>query len=480
MNFKKIIAFSFGPIGSALIALITLPVIAWFFTPDDIGRLSMFQVVISFTLLTFTLGLDEAFVREFHEEGNKSELLKNSFIPGFILLVLVLSVFIVGPWSLSVLLFNIDSPVINLILYVAIVFSYASRYLSLILRLEERGVAYSLSQLLPKIIFLTIILAIVFGGFDKNFKSLIIANLISITFVIIIYAHNTKNIWLKSFRSSINKNQLSKMLSYSLPLVGSGIAFWGLTAIDKVFLRSLSGFDELGVYSLAISLAGAALLFQTIFSTIWMPLIYRQVADGSLDVLVVRRVVDFVSVIVFSIWSLVGIFSWVFMYVLPDDFIDVRYIILCAISYPLLYTLADATSVGIGIMRKSLYVLLATVSSLLINVVANWILIPVYGAAGAAVASNIAFLFYFLIVAEVSSAIWIKFKYGKLYSLVIIFSIVSSLININAGVESFLMALIYASLFSLIMILYKEQIIEIIFFIVKKAKSWSHRFQRLG
>jgi O-antigen/teichoic acid export membrane protein len=363
---------------------------------------------------------------------------------------------------------------------VAIVFSYASRYLSLILRLEERGVAYSLRQLLPKIIFLTIILAIVFGGFDKNFKSLIIANLISITFVIIIYAHNTKNIWLKSFRSSINKNQLSKMLSYSLPLVGSGIAFWGLTAIDKVFLRSLSGFDELGVYSLAISLAGAALLFQTIFSTIWMPLIYRQVADGSLDVLVVRRVVDFVSVIVFSIWSLVGIFSWVFMYVLPDDFIDVRYIILCAISYPLLYTLADATSVGIGIMRKSLYVLLATVSSLLINVVANWILIPVYGAAGAAVASNIAFLFYFLIVAEVSSAIWIKFKYGKLYSLVIIFSIVSSLININAGVESFLMALIYASLFSLIMILYKEQIIEIIFFIVNKAKSWSHRFQRLG
>jgi O-antigen/teichoic acid export membrane protein len=472
LNLKKIVAFSFGPLGSAVIALITLPVIAWFFTPYDIGRLSMFQVVISFTLLAFTLGLDEAFVREFHEESNKSELLKSSFIPGFILLISVLCGFIIGPWSLSVLLFNIDSGFVNLILYTAIIFSYISRYLSLILRLEERGVAYSLSQLLPKFIFLLIIFAIVFGGFGINFENLILANLLSITCVMIIYTYNTKNIWLKSFNSNINTKKLNKMLSYSIPLVGSGIAFWGLTAIDKVFLRSLSGFTELGIYSLTISLAGGALLFQTIFSTIWMPLIYRWFANGNLDPLMIRRVIDFVSVIVFIIWSLIGIFSWVFVYILPNDYIPVHYIILSAISYPLLYTLADASSVGIGIMRKSLYVLLATFSSLLINILANWILIPIYGASGAAIASNIAFLFYFVIVTEASSIVWMKFKHVKLYSLVLIFSLAASLFNIFSGVEYYFIVLIYAVLFSLIICLYKEQISEIKIYITDKSKLW--------
>ena len=100
MNIKQILHFSLGPIGSAALGLITLPIVTWFFSTEDIGRLTMLQVSISFTLLLFTLGLDQAFVREYHEVGDKSPLLKATILPGFVVLVAVLILLFVLPWSL--------------------------------------------------------------------------------------------------------------------------------------------------------------------------------------------------------------------------------------------------------------------------------------------------------------------------------------------------------------------------------------------
>ena len=44
MNARKVLAFSVGPIGAAALGLITLPIVAWLFSPEDIGRLTMLQV----------------------------------------------------------------------------------------------------------------------------------------------------------------------------------------------------------------------------------------------------------------------------------------------------------------------------------------------------------------------------------------------------------------------------------------------------
>ena len=55
-------------------------------TPDDVGRLNVLQVLLSFSLLLLVLGLDQAYVREFHESNDRNRLLKACFTPGFLLL----------------------------------------------------------------------------------------------------------------------------------------------------------------------------------------------------------------------------------------------------------------------------------------------------------------------------------------------------------------------------------------------------------
>ena len=66
MNPKKIASFALGPIGGAALGFITLPIITWFFSQEDVGRMAMLNVAVSFSILLYTLGLDQAYVREFH------------------------------------------------------------------------------------------------------------------------------------------------------------------------------------------------------------------------------------------------------------------------------------------------------------------------------------------------------------------------------------------------------------------------------
>ncbi len=468
MNARKILAFSVGPIGAAVLGLITLPIVAWLFSPEDIGRLTMLQVTVSFALLLFSLGLDQAYVREFHEVQDKPGLLKAVFVPGFVILLLVLAGLTLCPWSPSLLLFGIDSLFLTSLLYASILLSFGSRFLSLILRMQERGLAFSMSQLLPKLLFLVIVLGYVWLGAKAGFDNLIIANFLSLLAVFVIYVWNTRKDWLPALTATIDKAKLSQMIHYAIPLIGSGLAFWGLTAMDKVFLRSLSSFEELGIYSVAVSFAGAALVFQTIFSTVWAPVVYKWAAEG-IELQKIKNVMDYVTLAVVMVWSFAGMFSWVVTYVLPPEYDNVQYILLTAMAYPLLYTLSESTGVGIGIKRKTLFSLLAAVMALIVNAIGNWLLIPIYGAAGAAMASAIAFFIFFVIRTEASSKLWESFERWRMYGLMLGLVVLSLVLN-SIQINSILIVLIYFAVWMVALVMFKRQTIKSVNYFLVKLK----------
>ena len=418
LNARKILFFSLGPIGGAALGLVTLPIITWLFSPEDIGRLTMLQVTVNFSLLLFSLGLDQAYVREFHEVQDKQGLLKSVFAPGFMILLLVLVGLALSPWSPSLLLFDIDSLFLNALLYATILLSFGSRFLSLILRMQERGLAFSMSQLLPKLLFLLIVLGYVWLGVESVFENLIMANFLALLAAFVIYVWNTRKDWMPVFSCTIDKVKQLQMIRYAIPLIGSGVAFWGLTAMDKIFLHSLSTFEELGIYSVSVNFAGAALVFQAIFSTVWIPVVYKW-ATEEFDSLKIKNVIDYVTLAVVIIWSLAGMFSWVVAYILPPEYNNVQYILLAAMAYPLLYTLSESTGVGISIRRKTMFSLLAAIVALIANTIGNWLLIPIYGAKGAAMASTVAFFIFFTIRTEASSKLWKSFERWRMYGLII-------------------------------------------------------------
>lgn len=415
MKLRKIITFAIGPIGSSALGLLTLPVITWLFSPDDVGRISMLNIAISFCTLLFCLGLDQSYVREYHNEPSKGRLLKSVIFPGLIVLSVSCLFLIAFQIDLSQLLFNEKNSNISIITILILFSCFIGRFLGLILRMQERGLAYSLSQLTPKLTILIVIGACYFIFNEHTFLQLVVANFVGYFVVLLTLVWSTRVDCTKAINSSLDYKKIRPMLIFGYPLILGGVAFWGLTAIDRIFIRTFSGFDQLAIFSVAVSLAGAASILQSVFSTIWTPIVYKLENTEDEGLSVVNKVSNFVLIAVVVIFCLGGLLSWVTDYFLPSSYSSVKYLLISCLGYPLLYTLSESTVVGIGISRKTVYSMLASLIAFVVNIVGNYLLVPKFGAAGAAVSTSFSFWVFLVVRTEFSIISWKKIARLEIY-----------------------------------------------------------------
>lgn len=415
MTPKKIAEFALGPIAGAFLGFISLPIMAWFFTIEDIGRLAMLNVVTGFSTLLFSLGLDQAYVREYHEVTNKPALFKVTLLPGLFLLLIALGVLLCLDNLISYWLFEIDSLQLSLFVAVAILSTFIARFLSLILRMGDRGIAYSMNQMLPKLLLILIVGGYVLFSISSNITTLLSANTAAILSVCLFYSWITRREWLAGFKETINYAYLKSLLNFGVPLIFGGLAFWGLTATDKVLLKQLSSFEQLGLYSIAVSLAAAATIFQSIFTIVWAPIVYKwAAADEGLEN--INKVNRYVLLVVIILFSLAGLFSWVVTLFLPDDYNAVQWIVIPCLGLPLLYTLSETTVVGVGVTRRTGFAMVAAILAFIVNLTGNYFFIPILGATGAAISTCISFWVFLVLRTEFSIYLWKSLPRIALYT----------------------------------------------------------------
>lgn len=416
MNKKTILGYALGPIGSGLLGFISLPIITWFYSVEDVGRISMLQVCTSFFILLFCLGLDQAYVREYHGSENKSISLKVVLWPSLLFsLTSLLAISFYDSAIISKLLYGISSVYLSILSLVCFIVALIARFLSLILRMQERAIAFSMSQLLPKILFLVFVLVVVWFGFDKNSYTLMTANALSLIAAFIVYLWNTRKDWLPTIKVKFDWQQFKLSLVFGLPLVVGGLASWGLSVMDRLFLRSMSTYAELGIYSVAMSIAGVAALFSGIFNTIWAPMVFKWLSEGNIDFKIIDDISEYVLAAIYFVVVLSGLLSWIIPYFLPQSYVKIQFIITACLLGPLFYTLSETTAVGIAIARKTQMAMLASIVAMLINLVGNYILVPEYGTKGAAAATAIAFWSFFILRTEFSKLVWRKIPVLKSY-----------------------------------------------------------------
>ena len=428
MNKKKLLGYMLGPVGSGLLGFVSLPIIAWFYSVEDVGRISMLQVFMSFSVLFFCLGLDQAYVREYHESKNKPALLKTVFFPSLalsILSFLLLAIYdlkIVSKW-----LYEIPSTYLSLITILCFVIALASRFLSLVLRMQERSFAFSMSQLLPKIIFLLIVVNTVWLGFARDTYSLVTANTASVILAFLVFTWNTKSEWLIAIKEQININELKSAFSFGWPLIFGGLASWGLNVMDRLFLRYFSTYTELGVYSITMSVAVVVTIFAGIFNTIWSPMVYKWMSEDNFDYEKIDTVLEYVVAAIYFSIVLTSLFSWVIPYFLPPQYSNIQYLLAICLLGPLLYTLSEVTGIGIAVVRRTKFSMLCAIVAMLCSSILNYFLVPQFGAAGAAISTAVAFFIFFILRTEISQLVWRKKSHLKVFLIMLSLLIISRL-----------------------------------------------------
>jgi len=416
VNRSTLLGFAVGPIGAGILSAISLPILAWIFPPDEIGMLSMLKVAIGFSTLLFSLGLDQAYVREYHEYPDKPGLLRMAVMPGLTIMLaggILVSIWL--PEEISQLLYGVSNSLVGRITLGCLLVALISRFLSLILRMQDRGLAYSMSQILPRALLLSIALAYAIFGVSRKFVVLLLAQTSAWLATLVVFAWNTRRDWIPAIRSSIDRILLRRMFTFGSPLILSAVAAWGLRALDRLFLRSLSTYDELAVYSVAASMAAGATVFGSIFNVIWAPMIYRWVADRE-DMKRVDDITEIMTVLVCLGVFMVGGMAWIVPIVLPAAYRDVVYIVAGCTLMPLLYTLSEATGIGITVSRKTEYAMMISFVSVALNVVLCLLLVPHWGATGATLATASTFWLFFVLKTEVSARVWRSTERWHLYA----------------------------------------------------------------
>lgn len=429
MGFKNVFFYSIGPIGGALVSVFTLPVVARFFDSYAIGQLSMLQVIISLSVMILSLGLHQAYVREYHEEKDKTELFQLMVIPSFVAFIFVSVCIAIMPISISEYFFEIESEFGDLVLLLTILVYLMNNYFIYVIRMEEKALSYSLNQFLPKFVNLMLILFFSLASSVHDFKYLWASNVISGLVSLLLLIFLTRHVLLSCKLFFLDISKLKRMFGFSFPLIFSGFAYWGLTTLDRAFVKEYSSYSQLGIYSVAISFGGIGTILSSIFSNVWQPMVYRWASEDVYNKNFIISM-NYITLGVAVVWSTFGCFAWVPKSIMPPEYSSIEAIFVGCIAVPLLYIISETTQIGISISRHSSFSLLATIGSLLCNIILNFILVPTHGAHGAAISSVISFFIFLILRTELSIYAWRQFSRWKIYLVAMLYSSMSITLNI--------------------------------------------------
>lgn len=426
---KKFSAFSIGPIGGAVISFVTVPLITYFISPEEYGKSSMFTLAQGTVSILIYLGMDQAFVREFNKARNNiNKLMSNAiFIPA-IGVILLSSLVVLNAKYVSMVLFDTPNELVAIyLLSVMFPFMVIENFALLKIRMEENGLLYSFFTILLKVlIFIITILLFVF--FEKSFRSVIYAMALSeiINGTILYFVSINK---MKLSLKYLDRNLINKMLKFGLPLVPASMLGWVLTSMDKIMLRTLCTYSELGLYTAAFKIVSVLSIVQTCFTLFWTPVAYRWY-ENKIDNSWFKNIFELVAFVMSELCILLLIFKNLVAYIIGSDFEQSIYIFPFLLMYPVMYTISEATCVGIGFKRKTAYNILISGIAGAVNMGLNCVLIPILYGKGAAIATGLSYLVFFWMRTMISRKLWYRFPIRQ-------FIFYSVIIIVNCGIHTF-------------------------------------------
>ena len=130
--------------------------------------------------------------------------------------------------------------------------------------------------------------------------------------------------------------------------------------------------------SMAVSFGAVALIFQSVFSTIWAPLVFKWVEDKThLDKIggITLSMTELISAMI----CFIGIFSPVVTWILPDKYAPVQFLLLSCMLYPLFYTLTEVSGIGLNVVRRTWLITAVNIVAFAINFSLLSLLVPHLG-----------------------------------------------------------------------------------------------------
>jgi O-antigen/teichoic acid export membrane protein len=193
---------------------------------------------------------------------------------------------------------------------------------------------------------------------------------------------------------------LRQSLRFSLPMIPVLLCSWVLSITDRIFIERYFSLTDVGLYSLGYRIAGLALVICSAFSMAYNPLFY-ELAGSDDQVAAKTRLFKYNNAYVLFLLFICFSISF-FSREVIGLFLDARYLEACKIV-PII-SLAYFISLTSGLLNLSVYqtrsslpMMWVQIAAALANVGLNALMVPRFGAYGAAWATVFSFCVMFAV-----------------------------------------------------------------------------------
>lgn len=424
---KDTLLYGIGHALKKFIGFLLLPFYTRFLSPSDYGILD--SVTTLTMLLSIVLGMSiiDAGSRYYYEQEDdftKRQVLTNVFY--FVLLTSIPTVILVFLSNdISKLLFNNDIyGGIVAISIISVPFALLNDEQSWIFRYSRNPWRYNLY--ISAKTLLNLGLGICFVGFlNFGIFGAQLASLLSSIFVIIVaFILVSKDLY--TFKLDVE--YLKKMLKFGFPLMLSAITMWVFNSADRFFLLAYQSTAEVGIYSIAASLARPISVLNMAIGMSYYPLMmsqYEKEEDKSKPQtkFFIAKIWKLYLIISLLISSVIAIFSREIVLLIATPEYENAIIVIPILMFSSIVRLSiDITCVGIFISEKTIHYTWITLITAILSMLLNFLMVSQLSYLGSALANLSVNLVYFLIAHKISQR---YFPMRKIDLRVIIFVLVN-------------------------------------------------------
>ena len=389
---KKIIKessiYTFTNLINSAAGFLILPILTRYLTPEDYGIVTTFQIIRSFGVLFVGMGTIDAIIRAFYEK-EKDNSKFNDYMSNAI--IVIVSLFI----CITILIFTFSRVIEKFFPFPAIwlllvpIVSIASVLANIVLKLwivKHKAVqyaAFNISQTFFEIL-LSVIFVILFGLAWKG-RLLGIAITESVVLLMGILLIGREHSFKRSV-NSINYDSMKKILNYGIPVFFHSLGFWAIGSTDRFFLNKMVGLSATGIYSTGCSLSSIIGFLAGSFGMAWTPVFYEKLSNPTYENKV--KIVKF-TYLYYLGFSLLGILiillsPYLVRIMLGKSFYGSIQFISWLVPGYVFFAMYRMVCGYIFYSKKTYIMMRITLSSAVVNLILNYVLIKINGAVGAA------------------------------------------------------------------------------------------------
>jgi len=391
---------------NAAIPFLLLPLLTNALSPEDYGRVAMFQLAVNIIFPFVGMNLDGAAGRMYYDKDNNTNY--PSYIGASLILfsggVLLCVIILFFGSNIVVLLTQLPHYYIKFIILVAGC-QFITTFVLAILQVMVRPFSYGILQISQTIVNIgltTIFILILHKKWEGRIFVLIITGILMAIISICILLKN------KLIQFNVKKKYFLYALRYGIPLIPHTLGGMLFISVDRYFLTSLTELAQTGNYTVAYQLGAIISLLTSSINNAFVPWLFDNLNKDSEIIkkkIVIGTYFYFVGLVIVALLLLIllPVIIHIFVGKSFTHITDYTTLIVFGFVFQGMYYMVTNY---IAYVKKTHLLALITISIGLIKIPITFFCITSFGAFGASLSHCITFFLFFIFTWILSSRIY--------------------------------------------------------------------------